>query len=51
MDAAKRKKETAKNQIIGMMGNNENAYWQGDLIFTYRANKNGVRSFRAVGGK
>lgn len=50
MDAAKRRKETAKNQIIGIMGHNENAYWQGDLMFTYRANKNGVRSFRTIGG-
>lgn len=43
-------KETAKNQIKGIMGYKERAYWQGELAFTWKANKKGVRSFRAVGG-
>lgn len=50
LEAIKKRKETAKNCIVGIMGNYENAYWQGDLAFTYRANKNGVRSFRNIGG-
>lgn len=47
---AKMQEETAKNQIKGIMQNKEKAYWQGDLRFTWKANKNGVRSFRAIGG-
>lgn len=42
--------ETAKNQIKGIMQNKELAYWQGDLRFTWKANKNGVRSFKIIGG-
>lgn len=43
-------KKIAENKIKGIMGHNEKAYWQGDLVFTWKANKNGVRSFRVVGG-
>lgn len=42
--------ETAKNQIKGIMQDRELAYWQGDLAFTWKANKKGIRSFRVVGG-
>lgn len=42
--------ETAKNQIKGIMQNCERAYWQGDLRFTWKANKNGVRAFKTAGG-
>lgn len=42
--------ETAKNQIKGIMGNKEKAYWQGELKFTWKANKNGVRAFKTIGG-
>jgi putative phage-type endonuclease len=42
--------EMAKNQIKGIMGNKEKAYWQGELKFTWKANKNGVRAFKTVGG-
>ena len=48
---AERAEETAKNQIKGIMGHNEKAYWQGDLAFTWKANKKGIRSFRVVGGE
>lgn len=47
---AERHEDTAKNQIKGIMRERENAYWQGDLVFTWRADKNGVRSFKIVGG-
>lgn len=47
---AERHEETAKNQIKGIMQENEKAYWQGDLFFTWKANKNGVRAFKIVGG-
>jgi putative phage-type endonuclease len=43
--------ETAKNKIKGIMCHNEKAYWQGDLAFTWKANKKGIRSFRVVGGE
>lgn len=43
--------ETAKNKIKGIMGHNEKAFWQGDLAFTWKANKNGTRAFRVVGGE
>lgn len=49
-DAAEMAEETAKNQIKGIMQNKELAYWQGDLKFTWKANKKGIRSFRVVGG-
>lgn len=48
--AAEMQEETAKNQIKGMMGANELAYWQGDLKFTWKANKKGIRSFKVIGG-
>lgn len=48
--AAETLEETAKNQIKGIMQEKERAYWQGDLVFTWKANKKGIRSFRAVGG-
>lgn len=44
-------KETAKNQIKGIMQEKELAYWQGDLRFTWKANKKGIRSFRTIGGE
>jgi len=47
---AKLRKETATNQIKGFMGNNELAYFQGELKYTWKANKKGVRSFKVVGG-
>lgn len=46
-----RREDTAKNQIKGMMQDKEKAYWQGDLAYTWKANKKGVRSFRTVGGE
>lgn len=46
---AERVEETAKNQIKGMMGEAEQAYWQGDLRFTWKTGKRG-RTFRVVGG-
>jgi putative phage-type endonuclease len=49
--AAEMAEETAKNQIKGIMGHKERAYWQGELAFTWKANKKGIRSFRAVGGE
>lgn len=48
---AERHEETAKNQIKGIMQDNEKAYWQGDLVFTWKANKKNVRSFRVIGGE
>lgn len=48
--AAEMQEETAKNQIKGIMQNKEMAYWQGDLKFTWKANKKGIRSFRVIGG-
>lgn len=48
--AAEIEEETAKNRIKGIMKEKELAYWQGDLLFTWKANKKGIRSFRAVGG-
>lgn len=42
--------ETAKNQIKGMMGEAEKAFWQGDLRFTWKSNAKGTRAFRVVGG-
>lgn len=48
--AAKIVEETAKNQIKGIMQHKELAYWQGELKFTWKANKKGIRSFRVVGG-
>lgn len=42
--------ETAKNQIKGIMQHKELAYWQGDLKFTWKANKKGIRSFKVIGG-
>lgn len=50
LKAAETMKETAKNQIKGIMGNKEKAYWQGELKFTWKANKNGVRAFKTIGG-
>lgn len=47
---AKMMEDTAKNQIKGIMEYDELAYWQGDLVFTWKANKNGVRAFKIVGG-
>lgn len=47
---AKRRKETASNQIRGLMGESELAYFQGELKFTWKSNKKGVRSFKVVGG-
>lgn len=49
-EAAERSEEAAKNQLKGIMQDAEKAYWQGDLAFTWKANKKGVRSFKAVGG-
>lgn len=48
-DNATMQEETAKNQIKGMMGDAERAYWQGELAFTW---KTGARSrtFRVIGG-
>lgn len=48
--AAEMQEETAKNQIKGIMQDKEKAYWQGDLKFTWKANKKGIRSFRVIGG-
>lgn len=47
--AAEMIEETAKNQIKGMMGEAEKAYWQGDLRFTWKTGKKS-RSFRVIGG-
>ncbi|GKU79816.1 YqaJ viral recombinase family protein [Paenibacillus sp. L3-i20] len=41
--------DTAKNQIKGMMGDAEKAYWQGDLRFTWKTGKKS-RAFRVIGG-
>jgi putative phage-type endonuclease len=48
--AAEMQEESAKNQIKGIMQNKELAYWQGDLKFSWKANKKGIRSFRVIGG-
>lgn len=48
---AKMQADTAKNQIKGMMQDKEKAYWQGDLKFTWKTNKKGVRPFLIVGGE
>jgi len=50
LKAAEIAEETAKNRIKGIMQLKELAYWQGDLRFTWKANKKGIRSFRVVGG-
>lgn len=42
--------DAAKNQIKGMMGEAEKAFWQGDLRFTWKSNAKGTRAFRVVGG-
>lgn len=51
IDKAKVMKETAENQIKGIMKENELAFWQGELKFTWKSNKKGIRSFRVVGGE
>ncbi len=48
--AAEEQEETAKNQIKGMMGQAERAYYQGDLRFTWKTGKRS-RTFRVVGGE
>lgn len=48
--AAEEAEETAKNQLKGMMKDAELAYWQGELLFTWKTNKKGIRSFKTVGG-
>lgn len=47
---AEEQERTAKNQLMGMMGEAEKAYYQGELRFTW---KSGVKSrtFRVVGGE
>lgn len=46
---AERIEETAKNQIKGLMGEAERAYWQGDLKYTWKTGKKS-RIFRIIGG-
>ncbi|KIL38218.1 endonuclease [Gordoniibacillus kamchatkensis] len=48
--ASEMQEDTAKNQIKGIMQDAELAYFQGDLKFTWKANKNGQRTFKVVGG-
>jgi len=50
-EVAEMAEKTAQNQIKGIMQHKELAYWQGDLKFTWKANKKGIRSFRVVGGE
>ncbi|WP_088832685.1 YqaJ viral recombinase family nuclease [Paenibacillus tyrfis] len=47
---AKRRKNSAANQIKGLMGENELAFFQGDLKFTWKTNKKGIRTFNVIGG-
>lgn len=47
---AKRRKDTATNQIKGFMGEAELAYFQGELKFTWKANARS-RPFKVVGGE
>ncbi|MEK5415100.1 YqaJ viral recombinase family nuclease [Paenibacillus sp. FSL L8-0708] len=49
--AAVMQEETAKNQIKGMMQDAEKSYFQGELRFTWKANKKGIRSFKVIGGE
>ena len=41
--------ETAKNQIKGLMGEAERAYWQGELKYTWKTGKK-ARPFKIIGG-
>lgn len=47
---AERRKTAAENQIKGYMQENEKAYFQGDLRFTWKTGKRG-RTFRVIGGE
>lgn len=49
--SAEIRKETAENRIKGHMGDAELAYFQGELKFTWKTNKKGVRSFKCIGGE
>jgi len=46
---AEEQEETAKNQLKGIMGDAEKAYYQGELRFTWKSGARG-RTFRVVGG-
>lgn len=48
---AKEAEETAKNQLKGRMEDAELAYYQGELRFSWKADKNGKRAFKVIGGE
>lgn len=48
---AERRKDTAVNQIKGMMETAELGYFQGELKFTWKTNKKGARPFKCIGGE
>lgn len=50
LKSAEEKEETAKNNIKGMMGEAERAFYQGELKFTWKTGKKN-RSFRVIGGE
>ncbi|XEC97013.1 YqaJ viral recombinase family protein [Paenibacillus tarimensis] len=47
---AEEQEKTAKNQLMGLMGDAEKAYFQGDLRFTWKTGAKS-RTFRVVGGE
>lgn len=50
LDSADRRKEAAQNQLKGLIGDAEQAYFQGELRYTWKSNKKGIRSFKVIGG-
>jgi putative phage-type endonuclease len=49
MDDVKRSLEAMKNQIKGEAGENELIYVDGELVATWKADKNGKRTFKLIG--
>lgn len=50
LEASKTAYEDAKNKMKMLMGENELAYWQGEKFCSWKSNKNGVRTFKIIGG-
>jgi putative phage-type endonuclease len=50
LESAKYNFEDFKNKVKAVMGEHEKAFFQNDLVFTWKSNKKGVRSFKIFGG-
>lgn len=48
---AKDKHEEYKNKMKNVMGEKELAIWQGEKLASWKSNKNGVRTFKIIGGE